>query len=196
MDFDQLKYNVKETIRIKGAWYFLWRIGLAVLIIWWLWPESDPVISHKIKDVAVDLAEDEPREWHNIADTPQDLRKIITTTQSVFYWDSFNWMMEYGVAEKPRSFESKILKVRFLMSDIFDGEKKMKCRTFREKLVVTGKANSREGIACKRAGADWCKQIKGERFQCRTQPSDDLIDIDMDHFNIKMKRHMNSLPSF
>ncbi len=200
MDFGQLKYNVVETIGHKGVWYFIWRAALVALIIWWVWPEPDAVIKHKVADTAVDLA-DEPKDWHQFAQSSQDLRKIITTSQSTFYWESFNWMMEYGVAERPRSFESRVINIRFLMSDIFQTKDKRSCRSFREKMVVAGKANHREGVACKRQIADWCKQVKGEKIKCRSKKSqgiDSLKDdvFDAHNLNIKLNRNLQKLPSF
>ena len=105
-------------------------------------------------------------------------------------------MMEYGVPEKPKSFESKVLNVRFLMSDIFETSDKRKCRYFREKLVVAGKANSRQGTACQQAVAEWCKQVKGESMECRVKAKDGMFDAEMHNLDLKINNSLRSLPSF
>ncbi|GEM_PF-3763082 len=194
MDREKLEYTIKETFRLKGWWYFTWRFFVLVGAIWYFWPQTvEPVVRVPEKE--------EPfvaKEWHQTAETDRDLREILTTTQSTFYWDSFNWMMEYGKAAKPKGFESKIIKLLMVMGEAASDEKQGYCRQFREKIVVVGKANTREGIACKRGLADWCKQVAGEKMHCRDQKPTGLDALTADQHNLKTKlnRGLQKLPSF
>jgi len=202
MDYDKLKYTVKETARQKGAKWFFWR-GLLVLVALWLfWPDMTPPPQPEKPEVS-DATDDAtlPKPWHQTAEVERDLRQILTTTQSSFYWDSFNWMMEYGKPLTPRSFESKILNLLYVMDEGEKADNGMFCRTFREKLVVAGQANTREGLACQRGKADWCKQLKGEKMQCRTQHAQGLQALtdemlDTHNFEIRLKRGLYKLPRF
>jgi len=198
MDRERLKYTAKETFRLKGWWYFTWRILAVIVAIWFFWPET-------VEPVSKAPEQNEPfvaKSWHHqTPEAKRDLREILTTTQSTFYWDSFNWMMEYGKPSQPKDFESKILKLLMIMGEAAPNDKQQHCRQFREKLIVIGKANTREGIACKRGIADWCKQITGEKMHCRDQKPTGLDALtgdalDSHNLDVKFKRGLHKLPSF
>lgn len=203
MNLKQLKYQITETIKHKGVMWFVWRILAFIVLCWLFWPE--PKVDAPIDDKK-DVGEHEQqgsveKAWHELPETDRDLRKILTTTQSAFYWDSFNWMMEYGKPMQPKDFESKIINFFFVFGKPFTTKKKVKCQMFREKIVLLGKANNRSGLACKRSLADWCKQIEGEKMQCRDKkPSgfDALTEdmFDSHNFKIKLQRNLYNIPGF
>ncbi|MDG1286889.1 MAG: hypothetical protein P8P30_04915 [Rickettsiales bacterium] len=202
MDREKLKYTITETFRLKGWWYFTWRILAVVALVWFFFPEM--AINPASKENASESEQAEPfvaKAWHQTAETKRDLRAILTTTQSSFYWDSFNWMMEYGKASQPKDFESKILSLLMVMGETAVNEKQQQCRQFREKLMVVGQVNTRTGIACKRGVADWCKQVAGEKMHCRDKQPTGLDALTGDalgshNLDTKLKRGLHSLPSF
>lgn len=200
MEFEKLKYSAKEHWRQKGWWYFTWRLLVVFVLAMWLWPNTELPAHRDIEDVETTL-DDGPKDWHNAPSARRDLRKILTATQSRFYWDSFNWMMEYGKPLKVRNFESHIINLSFAMSEPFDLKPRQRCRSFREKMVVTAKSNLREGIACQRGIADWCKQVEGEKMQCRDKKPSGLEAITGDVFgthnlNVDLNRQLHKLPKF
>ena len=218
MDLKQLKYAIKETIKQKGVMWFVWRILMVLSVLWVLWPDAEELSQpvQKVKQQPDSPEKIAQQSWRKAPEVQRDLRQIMTTAQSTYYWDSFNWMMEYGDAYVPKSFESKTLNMLFAAEALTQQVKptqqpdeknpgkmkkldvKVPCRIFREKIVIQAQANTRDGVACKRGPSDWCKQLKGEKMHCRTGPSggDGLLDFDMQQFNIKLDRGLSNIPSF
>ena len=91
----------------------------------------------------------------------------MTSEQSLFYWESFQWMMDHGPKLKQKSFGSKTLFVSFLKDEAFQARNGLVCVPYSEKLIMAGKFNLRRGLACQRPGGSWCRQPEGETAQCR-----------------------------
>jgi hypothetical protein len=197
----ELSYWLSETYKQKGAGWFIWRLGAVLLLLWFVLPgEADPV-PVQTPEAETPVAPIVLDNSITYEPTKTDLRKIMSTTQTKLYWDSFNWMMEYGQPKQARDFNHPILKLRYVMSDMLDSAPKGKCRAFRERLIIGERGNQHAGIACQQAKADWCKQIQGEKMQCRNKAPKGMDAWTNRHFdthnlNIKLNNTLAKLPSF
>ncbi len=205
MNKQEFNYKVRETLRLRGWWYFTWRIAFVVGIIYVLLPsfESTQIGDKNSSNEAT--AQEEyvmPRKmWQKTKHVERDLSKIMTIEQSLYYWSSFNWMMEYGEPNKPRSFESPRINMIFLTQEIKKTPSNKTCRTFSEKIVLAGQANARYAVACKRGVADWCRKLKGENFYCRSKAPTGIDALsrnvfDTHNLEVDIQRNLYKLPSF
>ena len=111
---DDLRYRIKETIRLMGWKKILLRFVLFAAVIWFFLPDTKS-------------PEDQPDprpEWQNkvaaLKGTPtdEDLRTIMTSRQSSFYWQTLNYMMTRGEALKAKDFNDKVIHVQYLADSV------------------------------------------------------------------------------
>jgi hypothetical protein len=171
-----LPYWLYESLRLLGFRPFV-KGGILLWLayaLFWPEPETSPLSATKIPqpDPVAPQAE--------VAS--EDLRPLMTATQTAFYWNSFQWMMSYGKELTPKAFSNKVLYVRYVKEKPIENEKKLTCRPYTEQIILAGKSNTRRGLACQRPSLDWCRQEKGKNAECRlVEPSGSFAKFSTDY---------------
>lgn len=171
----KIPYALRENLRLIGLRPFVkWGIILS-LAAWFFWPEPEapePPVTPQQQALPHEPVPPAATE------TKEDLRDIMTAGQTSFYWDSFQWMMSQGPELKPASLDGNVVFVSYLKDAAFKTENGLTCRPFSEKLIVAGKFNLRRGIGCQSGADGWCRQMVGEKAQCRsTGPNGFALDM-------------------
>lgn len=196
MSWEKYRYHIRETVRIVGIRKLLFRFLLVALALYIFLPDfSEP--PPELPAAAVQPEQTVPPLTGELSDT--DLRKLMTTHQSAFYWTTFQWMMEYGKPLEPRNFNDPVIHLAYLADEKFMSGRTT-CRPYSEKLVLAKKMNIRKGIACRSAQGGWCRQPEGEKAICRIEKPGGIAglqvdaEITMHAFKIGWDRNLAKLP--
>lgn len=203
--WDDLRYRVTEYVRTVGWKRLLFRLLLVVGVVYLLLPESQPMPERfpVPQQQAAPKMKNTPQfpRLEGVA-SDEDLREQMTTRQSRFYWRSFHWMMSHGKAHEKRDFNDQVISLSYLAGETFTSPSQHVCRPYAEEIIMAGKMNRREGIACRVGEGQWCRQEKGEKPRCRFVDKGGIAgfkqgwDMQMHNFGIDWNRNMQALPSF
>ncbi len=187
MNWQIYLYQVRETINHIGVGKIILFALILIFGIWLIWPETkkssvnngeiskyntQPPSNHQSSKTSVDNKLIYNEEGAVLSDV--DLRAIMTSKQSSFYWVSFEWMMQYGKDLQPKNFSNSVMSITYIADKAFQAHN-MTCRPYSEKIVMAGKINIRKGVACKNKSGNWCRQIEGEPAICRNKLDNNKI---------------------
>lgn len=179
---DEIKYSIQETIRRVGIGSIVKLVLIIALFLWWIWPENEPLTPAQSK--SAQMRPDPAPPASEV--TQEDLRPLMTSAQSSFYWKSFMWMMEHGKDLTSRNFNSKVLFTRYIKDTAFKAENGLSCHPYSEVITMTGKSNIRKGIACKIGFGSWCRQPLGEKAECRRATPQGGLDVIGQDYSLSM----------
>lgn len=182
---EETQYVIRETIRRVGITNILKFVVILSFIFWLLWPEDQLQKQHNTQSTQKENAVEEPA-VPTSQPTAQDLRPLMTSSQSSYYWKSFIWMMEHGKDLTPRSFGIDTFFARYIKDAPFKGENGLNCHPYSEIIMMAGKSNARRGIACHIAAGSWCRQPEGERAECRHVTANGGLETISNDYSIEM----------
>jgi hypothetical protein len=176
----ETKYSLQETFRRVGIGSIVKLVLILGLFLWWIWPEEPPLTQPQTVQIKPDPIPPAAEV------TQQDLRPLMTATQSSFYWKSFIWMMEHGKVLTSRNFEGKALFTRYIKDEAFNAENGLSCSPYSEAIIMAGKLNIRKGIACKIGMGSWCRQPMDEKAECRRTTPQGGLDVISNDYSMGM----------
>jgi hypothetical protein len=187
------RYYLTESLRLLGVRGVI-KICIALWLAFWLfWPEAETA-PQPLAPAAIEAKKTVPQDPLPPPSTvtKDDLRPQMTAAQSRYYWDSFVWMMEHGKPLAPKAMQANALYVRYLKDAPFKAENGLECQPYSEELSIAGKTNQRQGIGCRKALHHWCRQVVGEKAQCRLPEGGSVsTDSDMTLHNLKTDWNRN-----
>jgi hypothetical protein len=210
---EDLRYRLKEYIKIKGWKTLIFRALLMIGLIYWLLPDAPPAqmpppgalpiqTQHGQEAASVPNTAQPEVEKLEGSLTDEDLRKQMTTYQRRFYWINFQHMMTHAKAGQEVEFLDPVLSLSFRVGEKFTTQQQRVCRPFVEEIIMMGKKNQHRAVACEAGQGHWCRFEAGKQPACRFKTPKGLkglqqeLDLKLHNLGIGWDRNMHALPNF
>ena len=134
----------------------------------------------------------------------QPLHTLMTSQQSMFWWQAFMRMMTRAKPGDAKHFKGKNIRLTYVTGDWTKPQKGLACRPFRERIMMSDMVEIQQGYACRKGTSQWCRIQEGQTTLCRTMQNNTgfLAGITADYkltmhnLKIDMSRGLSKLPSF